>query len=134
VHRSWSRNCTIGGKMLKKISTIFFLFFSLNAFSCWIAEGSFSTDGEVWKFNQKFEHNKEYIIPAGEFSLHLVLLEKNKKPATLKFEIKQKKGLKLELVSKGEEEDLELNQLRDFFAKGEEGRPNSIITIKLSKI
>ena len=120
--------------MLKKISTIFFLFFSVNAFSCWIAEGSFSTDGEVWKFNQKFEHNKEYIIPAGEFSVHLVLVEKNKKPDILKYEIKQKKGLKLELISKGEEEDLELSQVRDIFAKGEEGKPNSIITIKLSKI
>jgi hypothetical protein len=120
--------------MLKKISTIFFLLFSINAFPCWIAEGTFTTDGEVWKFNQKIEHNKEYIIPAGEFAVHLVLVEKNKKPDILKYEIKQKKGLKLELISKGEEEELELNKVRDIFAKGEEGKPNSIITIKLSKI
>jgi hypothetical protein len=120
--------------MLKKITTIFVLLFSINAFSCWVVEGSFSTDGEVWKFNQKFEHNKEYIIPAGEFAVHLVLVEKNKKPDILRYEIKQKKGLKLELISKGEEEELELNKVRDIFAKGEEGKPNSIITIKLSKI
>lgn len=120
--------------MLKKISAIFCLLFSINAFSCWIAEGSFSTDGEVWKFNQKLEHNKEYIIPAGEFAVHLVLIEKNLKPDILKYEIKKKKGLRLEVISKGEEEDLELNKARDIFAKGEEGKPNSIITIKLSKI
>ncbi len=120
--------------MLRIFYATLLLFFSLSAFSCWNIEGSFSTDGDVWKFNQKFEHNKQYIIPAGEFIVHLTLIEKNKKPDLLKYEIKQKKGLKLELVSKGEEEGLELNKLRDIFAKGELGMPNSIMTIKLSKI
>jgi hypothetical protein len=118
--------------MLKTIIYITLLLSSFDAFSCWNAKGSFSTDGETWEFNQRFEHNKEYILPFRDFLLHLTLVAKNKKPHFLHYEIKQKKGLKISLVSKGLEEDIQLDQPRDIYAKGETGQPNSIITIKLS--
>lgn len=64
----------------------------------------------------------------------LTLITKDKKRPTLKYEIKEKTNLKIILVSKGEEEDLELDKSKDIYAKGEPGQPHSIISIKISKI
>lgn len=131
----WSRprNRGIGGKMLKKIIPLLFLLTSLEAFACWRAKGSFAVDGETWKIDHKFDHGKEYIFPMGSFILKMTV-KPGKTNQDLVFVVQEKKGTSLVLVTKGVEENIEVNKSRDIYAKGEEGQPNSIITIKLTKI
>ncbi len=105
---------------------------SLNAFACWKVDGSLAVDGETWKINQKFEHNKEYILPMGPFILKMKI--KPGKTQTLNYIVQEKKGTTLILVTQGLEDDLKVGESRDIYAKGEEGQPNSIITVKLSNI
>lgn len=132
MYRSWPGNRPVGGKMLTKFLTIAFLTFSLNAFACWKVEGSLSVDGESWKLNQKIEHNKEYIFPMGTFILKMTV--KPGKTQKLVYVVQEKKGTTLTLVTKGEEEEIKVGESRDIYAKGEEGQPNSIITVKLTNI
>lgn len=133
MYRCWSGNCDIGGKMLKLL-LIGLLIISTNAFACWKVEGTFSVDGETWKINNKFEHNKEYIMPTGNFILKLTLKSQDKKKNTLLYVVHEKKGTTLALVTKGEEENIEAGKEREIYARGEEGQPNSIITVKLTNI
>lgn len=119
--------------MLKKFFIVPCLMLSLNALACWKVTGSLAVDGETWKLNQKVEHNKEYILPMGSFILKFTIKPGDKKFHNVKYVIEEKKDQKLILVSKGEE-DIEENRSNDIFAKGEEGQPNSILTIKLNHI
>lgn len=100
--------------------------------ACWKVEGSFAVDGETWKINQKFDHNKEYVMPMGPYIVKMTV--KPGKTQTLVYVVQEKKGTNLVLVTKGEEEEIKAGQSRDIFAKGEEGQPNSIITVKLTDI
>lgn len=134
MYWSGSRNRGIGGKMLRVFTSLFLLTFSLSVFACWKVEGSFAVDGETWKINQKFEHNKEYIFPAGNFIVKLTIIPEGKKTSTLKYIVHEKKGTNLILVTKGEEDAIKEGEQRDIYAKGVEGQPNSIITIKLTNI
>lgn len=124
----------IGGKMLRSLFILFIFTFSVSAFACWKVEGSFAVDGESWKINNKFEHNKEYIMPAGNFIVKLTLKPEGKDLSQLSYVVHEKKGTNLILVTKGEEEAIKEGEQRDIFAKGEEGQPNSIITVKLTNI
>lgn len=133
MYRSWSRDRSIGGKMLKLITLTFITLFTFSAFACWKAEGSFAVDGETYKFSQKVEHEKEYKFPGGNFILSFTLKPMNKKINLIRYKIEEKKNMKLVLVTLGDEE-ISADRSNDIFAKGEEGQPNSIITIKLNKI
>ena len=106
----------------------------MNVFACWLVEGSLAVDGETFKFTQKIEHKKEYLFPLGNFILKLTLTPQDKKKTSVKYLVQEKKGIKLDLVTKGDEENLKENIKRDIFARGEEGQPNSIITLKLINI
>jgi hypothetical protein len=134
VHWGWARNRSIGGKMLRKIFILSLILLSFNAFACWKVDGSFAVDGETWKINQKFDHNQEYMFPMGPFILKLTLKPGKDKKQTLVYAVHEKKGTTLTLVTKGEEEAIKVNESRDIYAKGEEGQPNSIITVKLTNI
>lgn len=125
-------NRRFGRKMLKKLFFISGILLSLNVLACWRLEGSFAVDGETWKINQKIDHNKEYVFPMGAFILNLNV-QKEKKVKILRYKIQEKEGIKLNLVSQGEEEVKE-NETNTIFAKGEENRPQSIITVKLINI
>lgn len=129
-----ARDRGIGGEMLKSCLLLFLIAFSASALACWKVEGKFAVDGETWKINQKFEHNKEYIVPAGNFLLKLTLKPQEKNLSTLSYVVHEKKGVSLTLITQGEEEDIKAGETRDIFAKGEEGQPNSIITVKLINI
>jgi hypothetical protein len=107
---------------------------SNNAIACWKIEGTLGVDGETWKIHQKFEHHKEYIMPAGNFILKLTLRPQSKNLNKLSYVLQEKKDNKLILVTQGEEEDIHEDKKREIFAKGETGQPNSIITIKLTNI
>lgn len=120
--------------MLRKILVLSLLTFSFNAFACWQVDGSLAVDGETFKFNQKIEHKKEYLFPLGNFILRFTLYQVDKNNSTMKYVVEEKKNLKLQLITKGEEENIKENVKRDIFAKGEEGQPNSIITVKLRNI
>lgn len=120
--------------MLVRIFSLFILAFSLEAFACWQVDGSLAVDGETFKFNQKVEHKKEYAFPLGNFILRFTLNPVDKVNTTMNYIVEDKKNLKLVLITKGEEEGIKEKVSRDIFAKGEEGQPNSIITIKLRKI
>ena len=132
----WCRpgNCSLGGKMLRIFFLFTFLLLSFNAIACWKVEGTFSVDGESYKINNRFDHNKEYLFPMGNFIVKMLLKPQDKKRNTLIYTIHEKKGTTLSLVSKGEEEGIGEGKERDIYAKGEEGQPNSIITIKLIHI
>lgn len=132
MYRRWSGHRPIGGKMLIKLFTVGLLTLSLNAFACWKVEGSLAVDGETWKINQKFEHNKEYILPMGPFILKMTI--KPGKTQTINYVVQEKKGTVLTLVTKGTEDEIKVGEARDIYAKGEEGQPNSIIIVKLTNI
>jgi hypothetical protein len=115
--------------MLKKLISIFVLFVSFEALACLHITGSVSIDGESWKLNSKIENNKEYIFPMGSFIFKMTM-----KDSTLRYVIQEKRQNTLVLVTQGEEQDIKKNVQKDIYAKGEEGQPHSIITIKLTKI
>lgn len=119
--------------MLKLLAVALTLF-SFSAFACWQVDGSLAVDGEVFKFNQKVEHKKEYLFPFGNFILKFTLYPQDKKNTMMRYVVQEKQGLKLLTVTMGEEENIKENVKRDIFAKGEEGQPNSIITVKLRNI
>lgn len=119
--------------MLKKITTLILLLISVEAFACLRAVGALAVDGEKWKLDQKIEADKEYAFPMGSFILRFTIIEKDKKHV-MKYVVEEKKGASLVLVTKGQEEDIESGKSHDIFAKGEQGQPNSIITIKLTNI
>jgi hypothetical protein len=118
--------------MLTNFFSAFLLLVSLDAFACWKVDGDFAVDGQTWKINQKFEHNKEYILPMGTFILKMTI--KPGKTQTLNYVVQEKKGTKLTFVTQGSEDDLKVGESRDIFARGEEGQPNTILTIKLTNI
>lgn len=97
-------------------------------------EGSFAVDGETWKIDNKVEHNKEHIFPAGNFIVKLTVKPQDKKLNTVSWVVHEKKGNSLVLVTKGVEEDVVAGKTREIYAKGEEGQPNSIIIITLKDI
>jgi hypothetical protein len=119
--------------MLKSFLILFLITLSSTAFGCWSLSGSFSIDGETWKIHNKLEHNQDYILPAGNFILKLSIQKPTKGINTLSYLLHEKKGTRLIVVSKGRE-DFETDKLVNFFLKGEEGQPNSIITMKLTNI
>lgn len=118
---------------MKKTLLLFVLLFSQAALACWKIDGSFAIDGETYKFSQKIDHNKEYKIGGGVFILSFTVKELNKTNSEVKYKIEEKKGTKLTLVTFGSEE-VENKKSNDIFAKGEEGQPNTIITVKLTDI
>lgn len=134
MYRCWSGNRPIGGKMLKKLFLGSLLLLSLNAFACWKVDGSFAVDGDTWKINNKFDHGKEYSFPMGTFILTLKVRTEKDKSQTLVYKVQEKKGTNMTLVTEGEEEALKVGESRDVYAKGKEGQPNSIITVKLTDI
>lgn len=134
MHWCWSRNRSVGGKMLKIIISILFFTFSLSAFACWRFEGKLAVDGETFKVDQKIVHDKSYSFPMGNWIMTLsVHAKKDSKINVVKYQIQEKKGTTLTLVTQGEEE-VKDGVEEDVFAKGEEGQPNTIITLKLKHI
>lgn len=118
---------------MKIIITLLAFVLSSAALACWKVEGSLGVDGETWKFSQRFDHNKEYIFPMGSFILKMTLKPQSKKEHTLVYVVQERKEKSITLVTEGDE-DVEEGQQREIFAKGKEGQPNSIITIKLIPI
>lgn len=109
-----------------------FLFASMNVLACWRIEGSVAVDGETYKLDFKADHGKEYIFPMGVF-IYKMTVDKGKEKGKqlVKYVLQEKKKTALTLITKGEEEVSE-GKSEDIYAKGEEGQPNSIITIKLT--
>lgn len=134
MHRGWSRDRPFGGKMLKHFFLAALMMVSMETFACWKVEGSFAVDGESWKIDQKFDYDKEYLFPMGSFILKLMLKKGQANTSNLAYTVQEKKGTSLTLVTKGIEEDIKEKEKRDIFAKGEEGQPNSIISIRLISI
>ncbi len=123
----------IGGAMLKKSVTLLGLLLSFNLFACWNVEGEVAVDGETYKIHQKFIHDKEYSLPMGNFIFSLKIIPGKNKNHEIQYKLVEKKKLNLVVITKGEDEITEKAQ-KEIFAKGEEGQPNSIITIKITNI
>lgn len=134
MHWCWPGNRGVGGKMLKKLFIMSLLLLSVNVFACWKVEGSFAVDGDTWKINNKFDHEKDYSFPMGTFILTMKIKSEKDKSKTLVYKVQEKKGTTLTLVTEGEEEAIKVGESRDVYAKGKEGQPNSIITVKLTEI
>lgn len=133
MYRGWTRDRSIGGKMLKILAVIFSFILALNVWACWKVEGNLAVDGETFKLNQKFVHGKDYSFPMGSFILSLSIHQRKNGNNVVKYLLQEKKGASLVLVTKGEEE-IKNESSKDIFAKGEEGQPNSIITLKINHI
>lgn len=115
---------------------IFLLFISLPAFSCTnlFVEGSLAVDGQTWEFSRKLRGiGKEDSIPAGPYIIAMTVTHPES-GLFVRYKVEEKKGTSLVLVTKGTEEELVLNKPRDIMARGEQGQPNSIITLKLKDI
>lgn len=119
--------------MLKILATIFSFVLTFNVWACWKVEGSLAVDGETFKLNQKFVHDKAYSFPMGSFILNLSIHPRKNGNNIVKYSLNEKKGTTLVLVTKGEEE-IKNDSSKDIFAKGEEGQPNSIITLRINHI
>lgn len=132
MYRSRSGHGPIGGKMLK---FLFLFLFSFPAFACLgvNVDGKVAVDGQTWKMNQTFTFGREYGIMMGPYILSMTITH-SKMDFTVKYKLDEKKGLKLVRVTEGVEEEVDLNTSRDIMAKGLEGQPNSIITLKLKDI
>lgn len=127
------RDHAVGGKMLKLIFTTLLFTLSFSALACWKVEGSVAVDGETYKLHQKVDHNKEYMVPMGNFIFKFTIKPGKKKIHDIKYVLQEKKGIKLTLVTQGEDEVIEGGS-KEIFAKGEEGQPHSLITLKLRHI
>lgn len=119
--------------MLKKSIILLGLLLSFNLWACWNVEGEVAVDGETYKINQKFAHDKEYSLPMGSFIFSLKIIPGKNKTHEIQYKLVEKKKLNLVLITKGDDEITEKAQ-KEIFAKGEEGQPNSIITIKITNI
>jgi len=120
--------------MLMRLFLTAMFLFSANVLACWKGEGTFAVDGESWRIDQKFESNKEYLLGLGTYILKLSVISHKKNRPSLRYTIQERKENVLVLVSRGEEEDFVTGESKDIYAKGEEGKPNSIISIKLINI
>lgn len=129
------RDRPLGGAMLRALCLAIILALPTSALACFKAVGELGIDGETFPFHQKVEANKPYLVPAGQFHLTFSLhaLPKKKKQFAVRYKIEERKASRLTLVSEGEE-DLLVGTKKEIFAKGEEGHPNSIITIKVIDI
>lgn len=116
-----------------KLIALLLALVSFSAFACWKVDGTLGVDGETFKFNQKFDHGKEYSFPMGSFILNLTLNTGKGKNHTVRYAVFEKKGVKLNLVTKGDDEVTE-DTKKEIFAKGEENQPNTILTLNLKHI
>lgn len=116
---------------MKNLSLLLALLFTFPAFALNV-KGTLGIDGETWKFEKKIEHNKEYVFPLGTFIFKMTLKPEKQDQNTLVFVIQEKKGSLITEVTEGEEE-IKTGENRELYAKGKEGQPGSIITIKVSK-
>ncbi len=132
MYRRWSGHCPIGGKMLK---ILFVLFISLPLFACTgvNVDGKLAVDGQSWKLNQNFTLDREQSIPLGPYILSMTVSHSGN-IYKAKYKVEEKKAGKLVLVTAGEEDEIDLSKSRDIMAKGEEGQPHSIITLKLNHL
>ncbi len=132
MYRSWPGHSPIGGKMLK---FLFLFLFSFPAFACLgvNVDGKVAVDGQTWKMNQTFTFGREQSVRMGPYILSMTI-NHNKTDFRVKYKLEEKKENKLITVTRGEEVEIDLNTSRDIMAKGLEGQPNSIITLKLRDI
>jgi hypothetical protein len=118
--------------MLKYLLVLFISFPALACLGVNI-DGKLAVDGETYKFNRTFKLAHEEMIPAGPYIVTMTVTHPEG-GLFVKYKVEEKKGTKLTLITKGEEEELEIDKSRDIMAKGEPNQPNSIITIKLKDI
>lgn len=132
MYRSRPGHSPIGGKMLK---FIFLFLFSFPAFACLgvNVDGKLAVDGQTWKMNQNLTFGREHSFRMGTFILSMTVSH-SKTDFLVKYKVEEKKGNKLVMITYGEEGEIDLNTPRDIMAKGLEGQPNSIITLKLRDI
>ena len=116
-----------------RILIISSFFFCLNSYACWLARGDFSIDGEAFPILQKFDKGKDYVISGGTFLLHLRLQKKEQK-LSLTYSLEERKGTKLILITKGEEQSIAPGKHKEIFAKGLPGQPHSIISLTFENI
>ncbi|HXH74442.1 MAG TPA: hypothetical protein VNJ08_05730 [Bacteriovoracaceae bacterium] len=95
-------------------------------------KGKLGIDGETWKYEQKVDHNKEVVFPLGTFILKMTLKPLKKDESALFYVVQEKKGSVITEVTKGDDE-IKTGVLREIYAKGHEGQPGSIITIRITK-
>lgn len=92
-------------------------------------------DGEDLRISQKTELGKEYSLPFQGFILSFALhpIPKSSKSFNFKYKVEERAKKSLEMVSLGEEE-INIGEKRQIYAKGLERKPNSILDLKLTEI
>ncbi len=114
---------------------IFFILISFPALACLgvNAEGKLAVDGQTWEMNQNFTLGNEQSIPLGPYIFSMTVSHSGKLYRA-KYKLEEKKGTKLILITKGEEDELTTGKITDIMAQGEKGQPHSIITLKLKEL
>jgi hypothetical protein len=114
---------------------IFLLLITLPAFACtgFLVEGKLAVDGQTWNFSRKFKMGQSEMIPAGPYIISLAFTYPES-GYLARYKVEEKKGTTLTTVTKGEEDQIQMEKSRDIMARGETGQPNSIITLKLKDI
>ncbi len=120
--------------MLRMFATAATLLYTLDSFACWKLNGKLAVDGEIFEFEQKVDEKKDHYFPIGTFILEASVKLNEKETWIFTYKLQEKKGLALDLVTRGEERNIKVKKAHDIFAQGEEGQPNTIITIKLSPL
>ncbi len=108
------------------MKTIVFLFtlFPFYAMALTLA-GQVSIDGEDFEFKKKISLGKESVFPMNSFLYKVTVIRLENKKYQAKFNLFEKD----KLVTKGEE--FITGEGKYIYAKGEQGQPNSIITLKI---
>jgi hypothetical protein len=121
--------------MLKSILIFILVLLSLPTLACLRIEGKVGVDGQTYKLDQKLDLNQEYNMAMGSFlfAFRLGPDPKVMNQYIFKYRLEERKNNKLVKVSEGDEE-VGTTRSHEIFAKGEEGQPNSIITVKFSEI
>lgn len=118
--------------MLKYLLAFFISFPALACLGVNI-DGKLAVDGQTYKFNRTVKLAQEDLIPAGPYIISVTVTHPED-GLFMKYKVEEKKGTTLTLITKGEEEEIEIGKARDIMAKGEPNQPNSIMTIKLKDI
>jgi hypothetical protein len=118
-----------------KLLLLLLSLFSFQALADWESELTLGIDGETFKKEKvTFINAKETSLTLDRFLLKMTLSKaKEEKSVMVKYSLHEKKGEKMTLVTKGEDE-LEDQPTNDIFAKGEKGQPNTILTLKMKQI
>ena len=75
-----------------KILGLLLILLSSSAWACWSVDLNLAIDGEDYKFQQKFNHDKSYSLPLGPYILNFKLKKNQNKSINFEYKLEEKKN------------------------------------------